>query len=166
MKSIVIYFSRADENYMRDGIRKIDKGNTEIVAEKISKLTGASLFKVETVNPYPYNYYDCCDVAKRELNNNERPEIKNHLTNLDDYDTIYIGGPVWWGHYPCALFTALEGLNYEGKTIKPFCTHEGSGLGSIMEDVKQLTSNGNISKGLEIRGCDALNSDEKIEKWV
>lgn len=166
MKSIVIYFSRADENYMRDGIRKIDKGNTEIVAEKISKLTGASLFKVETVNSYPYNYYNCCDVAKRELNNNERPEIKNRLTNLDDYDTIYIGGPVWWGHYPCALFTALEGLNYEGKTIKPFCTHEGSGLGSIMEDVKQLTPNGNISKGLEIRGCDALNSDEKIEKWV
>lgn len=166
MKSIVIYFSRTDENYIKDGIRKLDKGNTEIVAEKISKLTGADLFKVETVKSYPYNYYECCDVAKEQLNNNERPEIKNHLTNLDEYDTIYIGGPVWWGHYPCALFTALEGLNYEGKIIKPFCTHEGSKLGSIMEDVKHLCYGGNISEGLDIRGCDVLNSDEKIEKWV
>lgn len=166
MKSIVIYFSRTDENYMKDGIRNIDKGNTEIVAEKISKLTGANLFKVEPVNPYPYNYYDCCDVAKEELNNNERPRIKNYLTNLDEYDTIYIGGPVWWGHYPCVLFTALEGLNYEGKTIKPFCTHEGSGLGSIMDDIKQICHNAKIEKGLELRGSDVLNADCKIEKWV
>ncbi len=70
MKSLIVYFSRTDENYMEDGIRNIEKGNTEIVAETIQKLTGADLFKVETVNEYPYDYYKCCDVAKEELENN------------------------------------------------------------------------------------------------
>ena len=107
MKSLVIYFSHTGENYMSDGIRNIDKGNTEIVADTIRDLTGADLFKVEPVNGYPYDYHECCDVAKKEIENNMRPEIKNKLDNIDDYDIIYIGGPIWWGHYPCPLFTAL-----------------------------------------------------------
>lgn len=67
MKSLVIYFSRTGENYMEDGIRNINEGNTEIVAKKISEITGADLFKVEPVKEYPYNYQECCDVAKKEL---------------------------------------------------------------------------------------------------
>ena len=85
MKSLIVYFSRTDENYMEDGIRNIEKGNTEIVAETIQKLTGADLFKVETVNEYPYDYYKCCDVAKEELENNERPNVKRKLDNIDDF---------------------------------------------------------------------------------
>ena len=165
MKGLVIYFSHTGENYMENGIRNIDKENTEIVAEEISKLTGADLFKVEPVKEYPYNYQECCDVAKEELENDIRPEVKNHLSSLDNYDTIYIGGPIWWEHYPCPLFTVLEGLDFTGKVVMPFSTHEGSGLGSIMEDVHRFCKNATIKDGLAIRGSSARSSLEKIEKW-
>lgn len=93
MKSLVIYFSHTGENYINGTIRNITKGNTEIVVEKIKEITGADLFKVELVTAYPYNYQECCDVAKEELNNNIKRETKRELTSIADYDTIYIG---WW----------------------------------------------------------------------
>ena len=166
MKSLIVYFSRTDENYMEDGIRNIEKGNTEIVAETIQKLTGADLFKVETVNEYPYDYYKCCDVAKEELENNERPNVKRKLDNIDDYDVIYIGGPVWWSHYPMAIFTALEGLDFTGKKIKSFTTHEGSGVGSVMEDIRKICKNAVIEDALAIRGSDAKSCEDKIKNWI
>ena len=165
MKSLVIYFSHIGENYMSDGIRNINKGNTEVVASYIKEITNADLFKVEPVIEYPYNYYECCDVAKEEINNNKRPDIKNKLTSINEYDTIYIGGPIWWGHYPCVLFTVLESLDFTGKTVYPFSTHEGSGLGSIISDIEKICVGANIKNGLAIRGSDAFSSKEKIEKW-
>lgn len=165
MKSLVIYFSHIGENYMSDGIRNIDKGNTEIVAEIIKDITGADLFEVETIKDYPYNYKECCDVAKEELYNDFRPELKNKLNNIDTYDVIYIGGPIWWGHYPCGMFTALESLNFSGKIVKPFSTHEGSGLGNIMQDTNSLCIGAQIKEGLAIRGSDAKASRDKIESW-
>lgn len=166
MKSLIVYFSRKDENYMEDGIRNIEKGNTEIVAEKLQKLTEADIFKVETEKEYPYGYYECCDEAKKELENNERPNIKRKLDNIDDYDVIYIGGPVWWSHYPMAIFTALENLDFTGKKIKPFTTHEGSGIGSVMEDVNKICKNAVIEDAIAIRGCEAKESDEKLKNWI
>ena len=151
---------------MEDGIRNIEKGNTEIVAETIQKLTGADLFKVETVNEYPYDYYKCCDVAKEELENNERPNVKRKLDNIDDYDVIYIGGPVWWSHYPMAIFTALEVLDFTGKKIKPFTTHEGSGVGSVMEDIRKICKNAVIEDAIAIRGSDAKLCEDKIKNWI
>lgn len=165
MKSLVIYFSHTGENYMENGIRNIDKGNTEIVAENIKNIVGADLFKIEPVNEYPYNYQECCDVAKKEIDNNERPIIKNKLDNILDYDIIYIGGPVWWGHYPCPLLTQLENLDFNGKIVKPFTTHEGSGLGSIMSDINKLCIGADIKEGLAIRGCMANNSISKLDSW-
>lgn len=126
MKNLVIYFSHTGENYMKDGIRNITKGNTEIVAEKIKEITNADLYQVMPEKKYPYDYHECCDLAKEELQENKRPNIINPLENIDSYDTIYIGGPVWWGHYPCPLITQLEKLDFKNKTIKPFTTHEGS----------------------------------------
>ncbi len=165
MKSLVIYFSHTGENYMSDGIRNIDKGNTEIVAENIKELTNADLFKVETVKDYPYKYNECCDVAKEELSSNYRPELKNALNNLDNYDVIYIGGPIWWGHYPCAIFTALENLDFTSKIVKPFSTHEGSGAGHIMEDVNKYCKGAIIKEPLAIRGSNATTSKEVLKEW-
>lgn len=165
MKSLVIYFSHPGENYMENGIRNIDKGNTEIVAEYIKDITGADLFKVETIKDYPYGYQECCDVAKEELNNDFRPELKNKLDDISSYDVIYIGGPVWWGHFPCAMFTALENLDFTGKIVKPFTTHEGSGLGSVMQDINRFCVGAQVKDGLAIRGSDAAKAREKIESW-
>lgn len=164
MKNLVIYFSHTGENYMKDGIQNITKGNTEIVAEKIKEITNADLYQVIPEEQYPYNYHECCDLAKEELQENKRPNIIKPLENIDNYDTIYIGGPVWWGHYPRPLITQLEKLDFKNKTIKPFATHEGSGLGNTLEDIKNYT-NGNIKEGLAIRGSDAEYSKEILESW-
>lgn len=165
MKSLVIYFSHTGENYMNGTIKNITKGNTEIVAEKIKEITGADLFKVEPVQAYPYNYQECCDVAKEELNNNIKREVKNELTSIASYDTIYIGGPVWWGHYPMPLLATLEKLDFSSKTVKPFTTHEGSGLGSVMSDVEKYCKNAIIENGLSIVGSNVNNVEDKLESW-
>lgn len=165
MNNLIIYFSHTGENYTKDGIKNLEKGNTEIVAEQIKKITNGTLYKVTPKEKYPYNYEKCCDIAKQELEENKRPEIINPLENIDKYDTIYIGGPVWWGHYPCPLLSQLEKLNFNQKTIKPFTTHEGSGLGSTLEDINNYCKGATIKEGLEIQGSYANISKDKIESW-
>ena len=165
MKSLIIYFSHTGENYMQDGIRNITVGNTEIVANYLQEITGADRFKVEPAKEYPYSYQECCDVAKEELENNKRPAIKEPLKSIEDYDIIYIGGPIWWGHYPCCLFTALENLDFKGKVVYPFSTHEGSGLGNILSDVQKICVGAEIKGGLAIQGSDAINAKARIERW-
>ena len=165
MKGLVIYFSHSGENYMSDGIRNIDKGNTEIVALYIAKITNSDLFKVETTYEYPYNYKECCNKARIELENNERPELKKYINSIKEYDTIYVGGPVWYGTYPMSIFSVLDKLDLNGITIKPFTTHEGSLLGNTVSDLKKYYPHSFIKEGLEVRGSSALNSFEKIEKW-
>ncbi len=151
---------------MRDGIKNITKGNTEIVAEKLQNLTNANIFKVESIKEYPYNYQECCDVAKEELNKKERPELKKYLKDIDNYDVIYIGSPIWWGTMPMPLFSALEKLNWQGKIVKPFTTHEGSGLGNVMSDLTKVCPGAEINNGLAIRGSDAEESEEMLKSWI
>lgn len=111
-KSLVIYFSRADENY---AVGNIDKGNTEVIAEYIRDITGADLFKVEPIKPYSKNYKECCDEALEEKKQNARPELVNYLDNIDDYEVIYIGYPIYWGTMPNPMFTQLEKLESKSK---------------------------------------------------
>lgn len=166
MKSLVIYYSHTGENWTSSGLKNLDKGNTEIVAEQIAELTGADLFKVEAVKQYAYGYYDCCDEAKKELEANARPEIKCEVGDISEYDVIYIGAPVWWNHYPMPMFTALEKLDFTGKVVMPFSTHEGSGLGSFMADIKLICKGAEIENGLAIRGSDAKNCKSELLNWV
>ena len=165
-KSLVIYFSHTGENWMEDGIRNIEKGNTEIVAEKIKEITNADLFKVEPVHKYPYNYNECCEVAKKELNENIKPELVKYLESIDNYDVIYIGSPIWWGHIAMPMYSQLEKLNFKGKIVKLFITHEGSGLGECPKDIEKLCTGANIHEGLAIRGCKANDSKKLLENWI
>ena len=162
MKSIIIYFSRKDENY---GVGVIDKGNTEIVAEYIKELTNSDIFKVERKIPYAKDYETCCEEAKEEQINNERPELTKYLDNIDAYDTVYIGSPIYCGTMPQPMFTQLEKFNFKGKTVKPFTTHEGSGLGNVISDLQKICKGASIKQGLAIKGSNAKNSKEIIEKW-
>ena len=152
---LIAYFSQADENYTSDGIKNLSVGNTEVVANIIHDLTGADLFKIETTH-----------LAQIELNNNARPAIKNKLTNTEEYDIIYLGYPNWWGTMSMVVLTFLESIDLTGKIIKPFCTHEGSGMSNSESDLKRHFINAIIKKGLPIRGSDADASDEKIKNWI
>lgn len=166
MSSIVIYFSRAGENWVDGGIRHTDVGNTERAAQIIHDLTGADLFKIEPVVPYPENYDECTAVAKRDQQTNARPEIKSYPKNLDKYDTVYLGYPNYWGTMPMAVFTLLDGCDLSGKVVKPFCTHEGSGLGHSMSDVRKMCPGADVRDGLAIVGSAAGDSVEPIRKWL
>ena len=165
-KSLVIYFSHTGENYMSDGIRNIDKGNTEIVAEMIKDITGADLFKVETIKEYPYNYHECCDVAKQELNANARPELKQYLEDISKYEVIYICSPIWWNYMPNAMLSQLEKLDFKGKIIKYVITHEGSGIGACNKNIEQFCKGADIREGLSIRGSNVNGSRSTLENWI
>ena len=153
---LIAYFSRADENYTSDGIKNLSVGNTEVVANIIHDLTGADLFKIEPVKSYPKDYHETTHLAQIELNNNARPAIKNKLTNTEEYDIIYLGYPNWWGTMSMIVLTFLESINLTGKIIKPFCTHEGSGMGNSESNLKSYFPDAIIKKGLPIRGLIAI----------
>ena len=164
MKSLVIYFSRADENV---SVGYISKGNTEVIAEYIKEFTGADLFKVERKVPYARDYDTCLKESKEEKEQNQRPELARELNSLEGYDTIYIGAPIYWGTMPQPMFTQLEKLNFEGKNIKVFTTHEGNGIGSVLEDVKRICYNANVSdNALAIFGHEVANKKEEVGNWV
>ncbi len=161
MKALIIYFSRADENY---AVGYIDKGNTEIAAEFLQELTGADLFKVEPAVPYAADYQTCIEEAKQRIGN---APIKEKLTNISAYDTVFIMSPIYWGTYAPEVETALEGLDFTGKTVRIISTHEGSGLGSMVSDVKKMCRGANVdSKGLAIKGSSVKASKSSIEKWL
>lgn len=166
MRDLVIYFSRNGENYFGGVLKSIDKGNTEVIAEYIHEFTDADLFKVEAVSDYPQDYMKCTDIAKKELQDNARPQIKETLQSIADYDTIYIGFPNWWGTLPMPMFTQLEQLDFTGKTVKPFVTHEGSGFGSSQNDLKKLCLGAEIKKGLSIPGADVYDAKDTVKYWI
>ena len=162
-KSIVIYFSRADENY---AVGNIEKGNTEVIAEYIQQITGADLFKVEPLKPYSKSYKVCCDEALEEKRQNARPELKKYLVDISDYEVIYIGSPIYWGPMPMSMFTQLEKLDFTGKTIKVFTTHEGSGLGTVVSDVKKICKGANVLDSLAIQGSMVHESKGRVQDWI
>ena len=164
-KSIIIYFSRADENYFGGSLKYIDKGNTEIVAENIKDITGADIFKVEPLVEYSKNYMECIEEAKVRTRNKVAP-IKENVPDLSSYEVIYVGSPVYWGGMPEELFTALKGLDYSGKIIRPFVTHEGSGLSSIPNQLRDICNGAVVTSGLAITGSQVKESRSKVEEWV
>ncbi len=161
-KVLVAYFSRVGENY---AVGNIKKGNTHIIAEMITEETGGKLFEIKTVKHYPEDYHACTDVAKQEKENNARPSLQADITT-EDYDVIFIGFPNWWGDMPMAVYTFIEGHNWKGKTVIPFCTHEGSGLSGTEKSLKTSCKGANILQGLAIKGTVAQNSQEQARKSV
>lgn len=161
--NLVAYFSHTGENY---SVGVIEKGNTEIVAEYISELVNGKLFEIKPAREYSKNYRTCCDEAKKEFANNTRPDLKAYLDNIDAYDTIYLGYPIWWGTMPMEVYTFLEHYDFSGKIIMPFSTHEGSGLGNSVNDIKKVVPAAIVKNGIAIRGSEAKNSKVKVENWI
>ena len=164
-RSLIIYFSRADENYFGGEMKYIDKGNTEVVAEYIRDIVGADMFKVEPLVPYSSNYMECIEEAKVRTKEHNAP-IKESIPDISDYEVIYVGTPIYWGGMPEELFTALKGLDFSGKTIRPFVTHEGSGLSSVPRQLKEICVGAEVLEGLAIVGSLVSSSKEIVEKWI
>lgn len=165
MKSIVVYYSRSGENYVNGSIKNLHKWNTEIAAEMIARLTGSPIFRLDTVKQYPASYYECIEEAKKELQEKARPELKG-IPDTSEYDTVFLGYPNWWGTMPMALFTFLEKADLSGKSILPFCTNEGSGLGRSVADIKSLCPSSSIHSGLALHGAEVSEAEPEIARWL
>ncbi len=161
-KALVIFFSHAGENY---SVGNIEVGNTKIVADYISGITGADQFEIVAEKDYDMPYMDLIQVAKEEANKGELPAYKGDV-DVAPYDVIFIGGPIWWGTYPQVMFTFFKDHDLSGKTIFPFTTHEGSGLASTVRDVKKAWPKADVKDGFAIYGHEVRTGRSKVEKWL
>ncbi len=165
-KTLIAFFSRADENYFSGAMRYVKVGNTEIVAGIIKELIPADTFKIEMKEPYSPVYMTCIEEAKRDLRDKARPELASLPESIDEYDTIILAYPNYWGTMPMAVFTFLEAFDFTGKTVLPLCTNEGSGMGGSERDIKKTCPGADVKKGLPITGSQASNSKTSVQKWL
>ena len=165
-KTLIAFFSRADENYFGGAMRYVKVGNTEIVAGIMKELIPADNFKIEMKEPYSPVYMTCIEEAKRDLRAKARPELVSLPESIDEYDTIILAYPNYWGTMPMAVFTFLEAFDLTGKTVLPLCTNEGSGMGGSERDIKKTCPGAVVKKGLPITGSQAANSKTSVQKWL
>ena len=164
-KTLIAFFSRADENYFGGAMRYVKVGNTEIVVDLMKELIDADTFKIEMKEPYSPVYMTCIEEAKRDKQNNVRPELISYPDSIDEYDTIVLGYPNYWGTFPMTVATFLEKYDFTGKTILPLCTNEGSGMGSSEIDIRKCAKGVTVKSGLAITGSRAADSGEAVKKW-
>lgn len=160
---LIVYFSHAGENY---SVGNIKVGNTKLVAEEVQKLTGGDLFEIVAEKNYDMPYLQLTEVAQEEARNGELPAFKGEVKNIENYDTIFIGGPIWWGTYPQVMFTFFKRYDLNGKTLIPFTTHEGSGLGNVVEDLRQQYPQASVAHPFSIAGHNVRSGMDKVDKWL
>ena len=164
-KKLVVFFSHAGENY---NVGNIEKGNTHIVADMIADAIGADIFEIVPEKAYPADSYDeCIDIAKKELQADARPSIKGDV-KIEDFDVVFIGYPNWWGNPPMCVYTFIEKHDWNGKTVIPFITHEGSGMGGTDLKIAAACEGANTltGKGLAIQGKLAQENQASAQKSV
>ncbi len=162
-KSIVIFFSHAGDNY---SVGNVEVGNTKIVADYVTEIKGADQFEIVTHKYDGMAYTPLINLAKEEANKGELPPYEGTAPDLSQYDTVFIGGPVWWGTYPQVMFTLFKDINLDGKTVIPFTTHEGSGLASCVSDVKKAFPKAKVTSEFSIYGHEVRTGKAKVEKWL
>ena len=161
--ALVTYFSHAGENY---NVGVVEEGNTAKLAKVIAEQTGADLFEIVPVVDYPQSYDECLEAATAEQREGARPEYVGDVENWDQYDTIFIGYPIWWGEIPNIVYTFMENHDFAGKTVIPFNTHEGSGQAHSQRDIENALPDATVLQGLAVRGATAQNDADATAKAV
>ncbi len=151
-KILVAYFSHS--------------GNTREIATQIHERVGGDIFEIRAVHSYPSEYSECVDVAKREQQNDERPELAAEVADMASYDVVFLGYPNWWGTMPMPCFTFLGKYDLSGKTVVPFCTHEGSRLGRSVRDITRLCPKATVLEGLAVRGSSVKSAQDDVAGWL
>ena len=161
---LVLFFSHVGENY---NVGYIKEGNTAIIADMIAEATGADKFEIVPEKDYPVDYNACIEVAQQEKRANARPAVKGDIA-IEDYDVIFLGYPNWWGEVPMCVYTFIEKHDWNGKTIIPFITHEGSGMGGTDSKIAKATAGSNtlVGKGLAVQGKVAQKNRAAAKKSV
>jgi len=152
LKALVVYYTRS--------------GNTETVANTLHELVGGDIIKIETVVPYPADYNSVLAEVREELNNGTLREISTVVENIDQYDIIFIGHPIWHSHVPPAAQTFVANHQFAGKLIAPFCTHGGSGIAQSRADITRHAPQATLTESLAINGSSASNSRHTLISWL
>ena len=163
---LVVYYSRKGENHTPNGIQVLEKGNTAYAAEYIQKALNADIFEIDTVKAYAANYRECCMEAVAEAKTKARPELKDYLSSIAKYDTVFVCFPCWCGTAPMSVFTFLEHYDFSGKKIVPLCTNEGSGMANSERDIAASCVGAEVVAGLSVRGHKAKDSYDEIAAWA
>lgn len=165
-KVLIVYFSKKGENWYINGLKNLSKGNTEILAEEISFITGGDLFEIVAKKPYPDGYEDCCRIAKEEWTSKARPELVNHK-DAEHYDVVFVGWPCWYGTMPMAVYTWLEeNDNLRGKIAIPFETNEGSNWGRGQKDFLAALPGATVLPGFAVRGHLVEKRETELRDWL
>lgn len=159
---LIVYFSRNKGLY--DGPAKI--GHTKVIADYIQKHTSGDEFEIQPVDDYPDTYQETTDRAQREQKENARPRIKNPLPDVSKYDTVFIGGPIWWGEYPMIVRTFMDSVDLNGKTVIPFTTHGGSGLGNTKQQLEKQYPQATVPDGFAVSGTEVDGARDSVDKWL
>ena len=154
---LVVYFSHAGENY---GVGVIEEGNTAKMGRIIAEQMKADIFELVPVVPYPEDYDACLEAATEEQRTAARPAYEEEIENWEQYDTVFIGYPIWWGAIPNIVYTFMEAYDFAGKTVVPFNTHEGSGQARSQREIEELMTEATVLQGLAVRGSRAQNDAE------
>ena len=165
-KCLIAYFSRKGNNYVNGKIVNLSIGNTEVIAKMINEIISADMFHIDTIKQYPEAYEETIKVAKQDLRSNARPELLDRAADMNEYSIIFLGYPNWCGTMPMAVCTFLESHNLSGKTIIPFCTHEGSGLGGSVRLIVKLCPKSEIVNPISFRGGSVKNARREVENWL
>ncbi len=164
---LVVYFSHAGENY---NVGVIEEGNTAKLGKIIAEQMSADIFELVPVIPYSNVYDEVLDQATREQRTNARPEYEGVIGNWAQYDTVFIGFPIWWGNIPNIVYTFMDSYDFTGKTVIPFNTHEGSGQAHSQRDIEGLLKSATVLQGLAVRGSRAQNDAEgtgaDVANWL
>ena len=157
-KTLIAFFSRADENYFGGAMRYVKVGNTEIVCNDMKDMIDADMFKIEMKDPYSPVYMTCIEEAKKDLRDNARPKLVSVPDSIDEYDTVILAYPNYWGTFPMAVATFIDNFDFTGKTVLPLCTNEGSGMGNSEADLRKMMPGAKIKGGLSITGSRASSA--------
>lgn len=159
---------RDGDSFPPQVIDGVHKGNTQIIAEDISEITGGDLFAIQVTDEYKYpvDGYDTLDTVQKQRSEHIQPELATHVEQMDDYDVIYLGYPEWYGTMPAPVVSFLNEYDFSGKTLIPFSTHDGSGMGSSVQDIRSLCPDAAVLDGLAVRYTDVQSAKDKVETWI
>ncbi len=141
-------------------------GNTRVITDQIPKSVGGDIFEIVPMDPYPRNYNEVVEQAHKELGADYWPRLKTKVENLDSYDLVFVGYPNWWGTIPRPVATFLSEYDLSGKTIAPFCTHGGGGLGRSVTDIGTLCPQATVLDGLAVRDGSVKNAQTQVADWL
>jgi flavodoxin len=176
-KVLVVYFtkvgniaSNADADAVSSASLRVGDtsttGTTEVIAEMVHEQVGGDLFQIETVEPYPEDYEATVKQATEERTAGYKPPLKTKVENMEDYDVIYLGHPIWGMSLPAPIASFLSEYDFSGKTIIPFCTHAGYGPGQTVSAIKELVPGAAVLDGFNIERTEISNAEEAVSAWL